>query len=1072
MAEPEVITKLVERFRDNYASYKSQVYNETQTRREFIDPFFKTLGWDIDNEMHFSEKYKEVVHEDSIRIGGMAKTPDYSFRIGGRRIFFLEAKKPSVNLKDDPAPAFQLRRYAWTAKLPLSILTDFEEFIVYDTRVRPDIKDAPSKARILYYRYDEYPDKWDEIASLFSPDSIKKGSFDRFASSATRKKGTAEVDSALLAEIEGWREQLARNIALRNQGINERDLNYAVQMTIDRIIFLRISEDRGMEEYGRLKEAASRPGVYENLRSLFIRADEKYNSGLFHFADEKNRTGLADSLSLNLSIDDKVLKDILKNLYYPESPYEFSVMPPEILGQVYENFLGSVIRLTAGGRAVVEQKPEVRKAGGVYYTPSYIVDYIVRNTLGRLLEGKTPQEIAGVSENWRSLKNARGIAVLDPACGSGSFLLGAYAYLLDWHLMYYSNEPEKWLTGKVPRIYRNRKGELRLTTVEKKRILTANIYGVDIDQQAVEVTKLSLLLKVLEDESDETINSQLKLFHERALPDLGANIKCGNSLIGPDYFSLKQSRLSQTAAPSSVISNMPQGMEKSIAPEGGSLPDSRNDKTESQNEVIAINCHSEREAEESYFSNSSLDEYLRINAFDWNAEFPDIMNSGGFDAVIGNPPYVRQEGLSEFKEYFSRTYKTYTGTADIYVPFIERGENLLREGGIFSYIVANKWMRAKYGEPLRKWFAGKCIEEIVDFGDLPVFKSATTYPCILRIAAKPVNYEIKAVNVESLDFADLEDYAAANGFAVSKTNLNPAGWSLVDNKKHELLTKIKNAGIPLGEYVKGQIYYGIKTGLNKAFVIDAATKERLIAEDPKSAELIKPFLAGRDIKRYATPKADKWLILIPNGWTDKRYGNQRDKWQCFSNEYPAIATYLSPYADEAKKRYDKGMYWWELRTCDYYAEFDKSKIILPAIVQKASYCFDTDGIYSNDKTTIISIDNLYLFGLLNSKVCDYFIHSIASTKQGGYYEYKPMYIDKIPIREIKNNDPSDITIHDRIISLVTLMLDLNKRLASSTLPHEHTMIERQIAATDKEIDVIVYKLYGLTEDEIRIVEGE
>ena len=1010
MAAPETILKLVERFRDNYESYKSPSYNETQVRREFIDPFFRVLGWDVDNAMHYSEQFKVVVHEDAIKIGGATKAPDYSFRLGGRRIFFLEAKKPSINLKDDPAPAFQLRRYAWTAKLPLSILTDFEEFIVYDTRVRPDIKDMPSKARILYFRYDEYAVKWDEIASIFSPDSINKGAFDRYAKSSLKKKGTAEVDSALLSEIEGWREQLARNIALRNPGITERDLNYAVQMTIDRIIFLRICEDRGIETYGSLKEAAIQSDVYRRLCELFVSADDKYNSGLFHFAAEKNREGLADELTPKLIIDDKILKDILKNLYYPNSPYEFSVMPPEILGQVYENFLGSVIRLTPAGHAVIEQKPEVRKAGGVYYTPSYIVDYIVKNTLGKLLENKTPQTVAGLTENWRPAKNARPLAVLDPACGSGSFLLGAYQFLLDWHLEQYLQEPGKWLTGKTPRIYQNRKGAYCLTTSERKRILLANIYGVDIDQQAVEVTKLSLLLKVLEEENAETINKQLKLFHERALPDLGANIKCGNSLIGPDYYSHRQVDIFNT------------------------------------------------------------EESFKINAFDWNAEFPAIMSPGGFDVVIGNPPYVRQEGLSEFKDYFSRAYKTYTGTSDIYVPFIEKGISLLREGGVFSYIVANKWMRANYGAPLRKWLAGKCIEEIIDFGDLRVFQNVTTYPCIIRVATKLANTEISAINVETLDFEDLNTYVASNVFAVSKTNLEPSGWSLVDNKKHGLLAKIKKAGIPLGEYVGGNIYRGVLTGLNKAFVIDAETKDRLIAEDPKSAELIKPFLAGRDVKRYATPKADKYLIFTRRGTDIEQYPATKTHLLQFRNE---LTPKPSGFKGEWKGRKPGPYKWYEIQdTVAYYNEFEKPKIIVPAIVQKASYCFDMEGNYSNDKTTIITTENLYLIGILNSRICDYFIHSIASTKQGGYFEYKPMYIEKIPIRPINPDEPAEDVMHDRVVSLVSLMLDLNKRLAASTQPHERTIIERQIHATDNEIDSLVYKLYGLSEDEIRIVEGE
>lgn len=1060
MAAPEIIYDLVQRFKDNYDSYKSSVYNETQVRREFIDPFSKALGWDVDNAMHYSEQFKEVVHEDAIKIGGATKAPDYSFRLGGRRIFFLEAKKPSVNLKDDPAPAFQLRRYAWTAKLPLSILTDFEEFIVYDTRVRPDIKDAPAKARILYFRYDEYADKWDEIAAVFSPDSIKKGAFERYAASSLKKKGTAEVDSALLAEIEGWREQLARNIALRNPGITERDLNYAVQVTIDRIIFLRISEDRGIETYGRLKETATSANVYKGLCELFKSADDKYNSGLFHFADEKDREGFADTLTPKLSIDDKILKDIFKSLYYPDSPYEFSVMPPEILGQVYENFLGSVIRLTSGGRAVIEQKPEVRKAGGVYYTPSFIVDYIVKNTVGRLLENKTPQDVAGLTENWRPSKNARPLAVLDPACGSGSFLLGAYQFLLNWHLEQYSKEPGKWLTGKSPRIYQNRRGAYCLTTSERKRILLANIYGVDIDQQAVEVTKLSLLLKVLEEENAETINKQLTLFHERALPDLGANIRCGNSLIGPDYFALRQVNheknppLSPFDKGGKETGGLQGDLINSLSDEEtGFLPDGRNYNDNSVSSGIP-----------------DFDEYIRINAFDWKTEFPSIINTGGFDAVIGNPPYVRQEGLSEFKDYFSRVYKTYTGTSDIYVPFIEKGIGLLREGGVFSYIVANKWMRANYGLPLRKWLAGKCVEEIIDFGDLPVFKTATTYPCILRVAAKPANNEISAVNVETLDFEDLDAYASANRFAVSKANLDPSGWSLVDNKKHALLAKIKGAGIPLGEYVKGQIYYGIKTGLNKAFVIDSETKDRLISEDPKSAELIKPFLAGRDIKRYAMPKANKYLIFTRRGTDIEQHPAIKNHLLQFKNE---LMPKPAGFKGEWKGRKPGPYQWFEIQdTVAYYNEFEKPKIMWPEIAQSARFSFDSTGLYANNKVFIMPSNDLYLLGLLNSRLLRIFIHSVCTDLQGDSYNFSGIFLVRSPIRVINPDNPSDTVMHDRIISLVTLMLDLNKRLAASTQPHERTIIERQIAATDKEIDALIYKLYGLTEDEIKIVEGE
>jgi len=382
---PKEIIRLVEQFERNLEAYQSGQYNETQLRQEFIDPFFKALGWDLDNEKGYAEAYKDVIHEDAIKVGSAVKAPDYCFRIGGTRKFFLEAKKPSVNLKEDISPAFQLRRYAWSAKLPLSILTDFEEFAVYDCRSKPVITDKASTARILYLTHNEYIDRWNEIASIFSREAVLKGSFDKYVESSKVKKGTAEVDNAFLKEIELWREMLAHNLALRNPKLTQRELNFAIQRIIDRIIFLRICEDRGIEEYGRLMVLLNGAHVYERLCQLFQQADEKYNSGLFHFRQEKERRELPDELTLHINIDDKPLKEIIKNLYYPDSPYEFSVLPADILGQVYKQFLGMVIRLTEGHRAVIEDKPEVKKAGGVYYTPTYIVDYIVKRTVGKLV---------------------------------------------------------------------------------------------------------------------------------------------------------------------------------------------------------------------------------------------------------------------------------------------------------------------------------------------------------------------------------------------------------------------------------------------------------------------------------------------------------------------------------------------------------------------------------------------------------------------------------------------------------------------------------------------------------------
>jgi len=1028
LSAPREIVELVESFGHRINEYRSRQYNETELRDEFVNPFFAALGWDVHNQQGLSSDCKEVKLEESIRVEESIKNPDYSFRIGKSRKFFVETKKPSINIEGGVYPAFQLRRYAWSASLPVSILTDFEEFAVYDCRAEPSKTDKPDKGRLLYLQYDQYVERWDEIAAIFSKEVVLGGSLDRFIESIPEKRGIKRVDAALLDEISLWREALARSIARCNPDLSQRDLNFSVQRTIDRLLFLRICEDRAIEEYGRLKALLKEDGIYAHLLSLFAQADQRYNSGIFHFQEDRGRAEPPDSLTTGLAVDDATLAEIIQDLYFPDSPYVFSEIPAEILGQVYEQFLGKIIRLEEGHKAVVEDKPEVRKAGGVYYTPSYIVEYIVKNTVGKLLVDSTPAK-------------ATQLGIVDPACGSGSFLIGAYQYLLDWHLEWYranlvplleknqsnaSSEvlrllpaaPEQRSDRRARKIHARAAqaslpifkavGEWRLTTTERKRILQSNIYGVDIDPQAVEVTKLSLLLKVLEGETEESISSLLRYFKERALPDLGSNIKCGNSLIGYDYYDDHK--------------------------------------------------------------NLSAEDVQRINAFEWKAEFPEVFERGGFDAVIGNPPYVRQEGLGEIKGYFQTHYQVYHGVADLYAYFVEKGVSLVRSAGLFSYIVANKWMRANYGTPLRRWLKGQHIEEIVDFGDLPVFLKATTYPCILRISKDAPEESFPACQVKSLNFSSLSDYVDDNSYDVQQPDLDDSGWSLADERTQGLIDKLKRKGVPLGEYVGGKIYRGVLTGLNEAFVIDESMRAQLIAEDARSAELIKPFLAGRDIKRYEQPRCDKYLIKIPRGWTREKSGNASDALDWFKENYPAIANHLLLFAQAAEKRYDKGEHWWELRACDYYDEFEKPKIIVPAIVRAASYAYDRTGIYSNDKTSIIPTDDLYPLGILCSKVADIVIHSISSTKQGGYFEYKPMYVSQIPIRTIDFFDPADVARHDRLVELVQSMLDLHKQASSGT-DHDRTLLARRIEATDRQIDRLVYELYDLTEEEIRIVEA-
>ena len=974
MPAPQEVSELIERFDRNREAYLSNEYNEAQVRLELINPFFKALGWDMYNEAGYAEAYKDVVHEDAIKIGGVTKAPDYAFRIGGMRKFFVEAKRPGVNIKNDPDPAYQLRRYAWSAKLPLSILTDFEEFAVYDCRIKPNQADKASVARVLYFTYKEYEARWDEITAIFSREAILKGSFDKYVESSKKKRGTAEVDDAFLKEIENWRDLLARNIALRNPDLSTRELNYAVQRTIDRIIFLRICEDRGVESYGQLRGLQNGAQVYPRLCQIFRHADERYNSGLFHFSKEKDRTDLPDDLTLGLTIDDKALKEIFKGLYYPESPFEFSVLPADILGHIYEQFLGKVIRLTAGHHAKVEDKPEVKKAGGVYYTPTYIVDYIVKNTVGKLLEGKTPNQVAK-------------LRVLDPACGSGSFLLGAYQYLLNWHQKWYQeHDPEKHGKGRSPKVYLGPGSEWRLTTAEKKRILLNNIYGVDIDTQAVEVTKLSLLLKVLEGENAETLGKSIKLFHERALPDLGENIKCGNSLIGPDFYEGQQLSL---------------------------LDD---------------------------------EERYRINAFDWNAEFPEIMNVGGFDAVIGNPPYdvlEKDRGKSSWPHeallgYIKRTssYESALGgKLNMFRFFLIQGLHLTCAGGRYGMIMPLSLLADISCANARRHlmcFSSELQADCFPQKDDPnrrVFRraklSTAVYTCLKKDRPSDLRASVRVRTYPGRLFSEghkecLVRYQDAS--LLDEKNLpiplaNEADWGLC-LRLHKA-AHVKHLGMIAG--------YQIARG-----EINQTIFRRYIVDDPDMTRLIKGVEVGRYQERENLSQGKR-------EWFDETsYVAKKGERPIIRRE--RIATQRITGVDE------------KLR-------------IVASLISPPAYFADSTNSISLTQRSEYTLE--YLLGLLNSALFQWRFKLTSTNNNVATNELK-----SLPFRVIDFTIQDERCDHDRMVELVETMLKLHKDLQVAKTNHEKSLIQRQIDATDKQIDQLVYELYGLSEEEIKIVEEE
>ena len=441
--------------------------------------------------------------------------------------------------------------------------------------------------------------------------------------------------------------------------------------------------------------------------------------------------------------------------------------------------------------------------------------------------------------------------------------------------------------------------------------------------------------------------------------------------------------------------------------------------------------------------------------------------------MIGNPPYIRQEELSNIKSYLQTNYETFAGTADLYVYFVERGMNVVRNNGAFIYILPNKWMRAGYGSKLRSWVKQFSIDSIIDFGDLPVFEEATTYPCLWAIKkTAPKSTKFDASIIDTLSFPNgLANYVQEKKFEVNQQQLPESGWTLVNESIQNLLQKIKDIGVPLGEYVDGKIFYGIKTGLNEAFIIDEVTKNRLITEDSKSAEFIKPFLGGRDIKRYQHPKVVNHIILIPKGFTIKRnlspddpnyiseamprYGNMdvNDAWSWFSINYPAISKYILPFKEKAEVRTDQGDFWWELRACDYYDEFEKQKIVWPETSLDNQFTFINSSIYLNKTTFFIPSHDIAILGLLNSKLAKFYLNSIVSKMRGGYFSLSKAYVETTPI---------PLTLEKSAIGIIV----------EKIFAQNKSNPEAEISNFEKQIDRLVYELYELSEAEIKMIENE
>ncbi|MBT9392345.1 N-6 DNA methylase [Hymenobacter sp. NST-14] len=968
------IGRLVENFRHQLPDYKRGKYNETEVRVQYINPFFKALGWDVNNDNGASSAYCEVVHEARVRVGKATKAPDYLFRLpGGQNLFFLEAKKPSVDIKDDVLPAYQVRRYGWNAKMALSLLTDFEELSVYDCTIQPAPKDKARKARLHYLTFEEYADKFDFLWDNFSKESVLRGNLDRFVASGSNRRGKETVDQAFLDTLEQMRAALAQGLAARNRHLEAEQLRFLVQMLLDRLIFLRITEDRGVEGYGDLQaatKAKGKDGIYKALLGRFREAQNRYNSGLFDL--------VKDDLSAQVELGNDVLAPIINGLYYPESPYEFSVIGAEILGSAYERFLGKVIELEPDGTVVIEQKPEVRKAGGVFYTPAYIVEYIVRNTVGKLCEGSSPQQVAK-------------LRIVDPACGSGSFLLGAYQFLLDWHLNYYQTHPTAALPPTLAPAGGPRKAgpaarpsgsgkaltpDGRLTTAVKKTILLNNLYGVDLDEQAVEVTKLSLLLKCLEGETSASMQQSLGL--ERVLPTIDQNIRVGNSLVDVDFYDQEL--------------DFTPGTERTVKP------------------------------------------------FSWRDEFAEVFQQGGFDAVIGNPPYdvlekerlgsdsphkLVHEYLTNRKEY----HDALGGKLNLFRFFVIKFIDLCKPSGQFGLIIPLSILADISCASSRSFVFRSSKSLLIDCfpqKDSPanrIFTEAKLSTVILT-ATKDIVKTLNKFLIRTFPGKSLED------------SHKSAVIQLKDLQKVDS----KNLPVPLIDETDWNVLKKLHSNLNTVRFDDSNTGFKItrgevnqtilreyIDQRPQNTRMLKGVEVGRYVQN----------IKLSQGyreWFDEvnflRKNNPKS-----AVKHRRIATQRITGVDE------------KLRVVATVIEPD---------------CYFADSTNSVIKLDSGEYDLLYSLGLLNSKLFQWRFKLTSTNNNVGTNE-----LGALPFRLL---EASERHYHDAVVTLVEQLLALHPQLRAARLATEQSQLQARIRRLDQRLDHLVYLLYGLSYAEALVVE--
>lgn len=994
------LKELIEKYKSDRDNCLKASYNETQLRNDFIDPLLKCFGWDVDNDKGKTQFLRDVIQEEYIEVEDSAskKNPDYTLRINGTRKLFVEVKKPSVNVLKSAKSAFQTRRYGWNANLGISILTNFENLIVYDCRYKPDASENEHVARIKIYNFEDYLSSYEEIYELISHESANSGHLDNLFSVYERKGET--FDDYFLSQIENWRHRLAISAIDKNKNLESEDVNFLIQRLLNRIIFLRICEDRTIEKFETLKNIKS----YDELKVLFEQSDTKFNSGLFDFIE--------DTLSFNIDIDSETLIDIFNELYYPLSPYDFSVVDPTILSQIYERFLGSKITLDENRQLSILQEPEVSASNGVVPTPKLIVEQIVKDTLEPLVNGKTFKELCQLK-------------IADICCGSGTFLISAYDFLLERNLETLINEK----INDDEFIYLINETTFTLTLKAKREILENNIFGVDVNPYATEVSEFSLLLKLLEGEDKVSVDSFINQYTEKLLPNLKANVKCGNSLVDSKFFEF-----------------MPEAIEN--------------------NELL-----------------------YRVKPFDWEIEFPFLEATNGFDAIIGNPPYVRIQNLVKYAHeevlYYQSNLSGFAvakkETIDKYYVFIQKAIALLNGNGHLGYIVPHKFFLIKGGKALREFIvANSQISKIIHFGITQVFPERSTYTAILILQkGKEESFKfkrIKRISPESL--ATQSDY-----IDYKSENYNSEPWIFLSPETEQIFNKLHSENsAPLKELA--EICVGLQTSADKVYIFqpESETKNTFqFTKNGKNWEVEKdiclPAIYDLSIGLFDSVKGNSQIIFP--------YSIQNNKAEVFeanffSENYPLAWAYLNEHKEALEKRSLQGNnpVWYQFGRSQSLTRFhDSEKLIWSVLATSPPYALDNGNLQftgGGNGPYYALINNseyslLYFLGILSHPIFENKVKAGASEFRGAYYSHGKQFIENLPIRLIDFKDNNDKRLYKSIIKTVTNLISTKQQLKNGTYGANRTVLQRKFNMLQNRLIQTVNQLYNITDDEFNVV---